>query len=391
MHRLSRANAKSCKIAVVIAKYGLLGGGERFAAELTERLSQRKDFDIHVFANRWASNSALITFHKVPIVRFPRYLRPLSFAWFAQRMIEKGNFDVVHSHERLFRADILSVHFVPHNGWVRDIRKKRRSLFDRALSELERRMLAAGTASWFLPVSSQVESEFRREYEALPGHWQTVHPGVDLARFTMPDQASCRAEIRARHGIDATDLLLLFVGMNFEVKGLDTIIAAVAQARKMRPEARIRLLVVGRGNERKYKEIARSHGVAEEVVFAGAVPSGIERYYKAADLFVLLSKYDTFGMVVLEAMAAGLPVIISSQVGAKDLVKEACNGFIIPDPGDSCMTAERIIRLTETALRASMGKASMSTASEHDWEVVSEKLIEVFQSNLSRQQDAGLQ
>lgn len=390
MQQLHRENAPRCKIAVVIAKYGLVGGSERFAAELTDRLSEREDFEVHVFANRWTSGSNRITFHKVPIIRFPRFIRPLSFALFARRIIAQGDFDLVHSHERLFHADVFSVHFVPHRGWVRDIRKKRQSLFDRALCCLEQKMLATGKASWFLPVSSQVESEFRREYKVLQGQWQTVHPGVDFARFAAPDKESCRTEIRMRHGIGENDFLILFVGQNFEVKGLDTIIAAVARARELRPQASIRLLVVGRGNERKYREIARSHGIAEEVIFTGALTNRIERYYKAADLFVMLSKYDTFGMVVLEAMAAGLPVIISSRVGAVDVVKDGGNGFTIPADGNSDMTAERIIRLTETSLYALMSEAAIRTAQENDWDRVADKLRKLFLKTLSRRQNAGL-
>ena len=367
------------KIAVIVPKYGLVGGGERFASEVTERLAGNNNLEIHVFANRWVANSDRIKFHKVPIIRFPRFLNPLFFAWFVKRAISRMNFDLVHSHHWVFNADIFSAHGIPHAVWVRDVRRKRPSLYDRALSAVERQAMRSGSATCFLPVSSIAMEAFRREYATLPGKWQIVHPGVDIARFSSPGRDVCRAEIRERYRIGADDLLILFVGMNFEVKGLDTIIAAVAKARALKPEANIRLLVVGRGDERKYGKIAESLGVADAVIFAGTQHAGLERFYRAADLFILLSAFDTFGMVILEAMAAGIPVIVSPNVGAKDLVEENVNGFILPDFRGADAAAGRIVQLLEVEQREAMGAAAQRKAREQTWERLAEKINEIYE------------
>jgi len=370
------------RIAVVVPKYGLVGGGERFAFEVTERLARTGRYQMHVFANRWqAADGSPVIFHKVPMIRFPRSLRPWSFPWFARRAIERGRFDLVHSHDRIFRADVFSVHCVPHAGWVRSVRGKRASLFDRATTAVERRMMRDGVEAWFLPVSSLAAEAFRREYRELPGRWQVMHPGVDAARFASPDREACRREIRGRHGIGAADLLALFVGMNFEVKGLDTILAALAKART---KANVRLLVVGRGDERKYGALARSLGVAEAVTFAGTQTANIERYYRAADAFVMLSAFDTFGLVVLEAMAAGLPVIVSGKVGAEDLVVDGENGFVVSDPQDADTAAARLIQLLDANRRDAMGAAAGRGALAHDWDAVVKELEVVYQDALAQ-------
>ncbi len=96
------------KIAVVIPKYGLVGGAESFAAELTERIALNTRYNLHVFANRWTTHSERITFHKVPIFSFPKFLTTISFAYFAGLNISKMNFDLIHTHDRIFDADILS-------------------------------------------------------------------------------------------------------------------------------------------------------------------------------------------------------------------------------------------------------------------------------------------
>jgi UDP-glucose:(heptosyl)LPS alpha-1,3-glucosyltransferase len=366
------------KIAVVVPKYGLVGGGERFASEVTERLALNENYEIHVFANRWVAHSDRVQFHKVPIVRFPRFLGPLVFAWFVQWKIRRMDFDLVHTHHWIFHADIYSAHGVPHIGWVRDVRKRNPSLYDRAVIHIERSLIRDGGSSTFLPVSSIAMEAFRREYAVLPGKWQIVHPGVDVDRFSSPDREACRTEIRGRYGIGAEDLLLLFVGMNFEVKGLGTIIASLAKARAAQPDANIRLLVVGRGDEMKYGKIAGSLGITDAVIFAGKQHAGLERYYRAADVFVLFSAFDTFGMVVLEAMAAGLPVIVSPNVGAKDLVEEGINGYVLPDFRDAETAADRITRLLEPEQRKAMGEAAQAQAGEQTWERLMQKIESLY-------------
>jgi len=376
---------RKIKVAIVIPKYGLVGGAERFVAEVTERMAREGRYEFHVFANQWrAEEGSPVIFHKVHIIRFPRFLKPYGFPWFVQRKIARGGFDLVHSHDRLFHADIFSLHCVPHNRWIRDVRKKRPSLYDRGVISLERSMIKNGGESTFLTVSSLAEETFSSEYEPLPGNWQIVHPCVDVARFSSPDRGACRSDIRGKFGISASDLLVLFVGMNFELKGLDTVMEAIARAEHDCPEKRIHLLVVGKGNEAKYRKLAGSLNIVDNVTFAGTLSVGIERFYRAADLFIMLSSFDTFGMVVLEAMAAGLPVIVSSNVGAKDLVENGVNGFILNDAINSDSAADLIVRLRNDERRNQMGKAAAETASHHDWDKLVGRMSAVYQEVLYR-------
>ncbi len=361
----------------MIPKYGLIGGGERFAAELTERLARRGKYEFHVFANRWRSGGEGIAFHKVPTVSFPRFLRPVGFAWLADRMVSRGGFDLVHSHERIFRADVFSLHSVPHAGWVRDVRRKRAGLFDLATVSVEKRMMESGAGA-FLAVSTLAKEAFAREYRVDPSRFRVMHPGVDVERFSSPDRGSCRKEVRSRYGFGASDPVVLFVGMNFEVKGLDVIMASVARIKERSGGRSLRLLVVGKGDIRKYERIARGMGIGDSVAFAGPQAEGIERYYLASDVFMMLSKFDTFGMAALEAMAAGLPVVISSGVGAKDLVDEGRNGFVVGDPGDWLSAADRIGLLLDEATRNRMGREASGTARDHTWDRLADTMGGIY-------------
>jgi UDP-glucose:(heptosyl)LPS alpha-1,3-glucosyltransferase len=370
------------KIAVVIPKYGLVGGAERFAFELTERLSLNKKYDFHVFANKWQSNSDRITFHKVPIIRFPRFLTTISFAYFANRKISKMNFDLVHTHDRIFDADIFTMHGIPHRVWVHEVRKKSMSLFDRATCMVERYLVNNTRCKIFLPVSSLTKEKFLQEYKIEPEKIHVIHPGVDIARFQRLDREPCRKEIREQFKIDPSDIVILFVSMNFEIKGLDYVMAAVGKAKASYPSHNVKLLVVGKGDYKKYSTLAQKTSIKDNVIFAGVQKKNLEKIYLATDIFMMLSRFDTFGMTTLEAMAASLPVIISSNVGAKDLAREGINGFVIEDTNKIDMICDRIGFMLDSKARITMAKEAYKTALNNSWEAVAKRVGGIYEEML---------
>jgi UDP-glucose:(heptosyl)LPS alpha-1,3-glucosyltransferase len=369
------------RIAVVIPKYGLVGGAEGFAAELTERIAMNSRFDVHVFANRWVASSDRVTFHKIPAIKFPRFLGPPGFAWFVRRRIAaSGPFDIIHTHDRIFAADVYTMHGIPHRWWIREVRRKRMSLFDRAIACVEDRLVFEGGCRRFLAVSGLTRGIFLDEYPVDSRLVRVIHPGIDMAPYDQCDRESCRREIRGRYGIDAEEPLILFVSMNFAVKGLDHILRGLARLRERDPISRFRLLVAGRGDRKAYGRLARDLGLGDAVVFAGAVARDkLPAFYLASDLYIMLSRFDTFGMVVLEAMAAGLPVLISGRVGARDLVREGKNGFVVSDPEDSDAVAGRIGAMLRREVLAEMGKQALQTARENSWETAVARVLAAYQ------------
>jgi len=227
------------KIAVVVPKYGLVGGGERFVQELTEHIASNHRYDVHVFANKWRPQSDRITFHKVPVISFPKFLTTISFAWFANRKIAKMNFDFIRTHERIFHADMFTMHGVPHRFWVKKVRRKNMSLFDYGTGWVEKKLIDNGKCQMFLPVSGIAKEKFLQEFQVDPEKIQVVHPGVDIDKFNQLDRNVCRREIRKRFGIDETDTVVLFVSMNFELKGLDNLMAAMALTKSDHPSEKL--------------------------------------------------------------------------------------------------------------------------------------------------------
>jgi len=203
----------------------------------------------------------------------------------------------------------------------------------------------------------------------------------------LPDRAqknrhNIRRGIRTELGFSETDLVLVFASMNFEIKGLDEILLSLARLDR---QSGFKMVVAGKGDIKKYEKLAADAGIADRVIFTGVVGKDrLEDFYLAGDAYIMLSKFDTFGMVVLEAMAAGLPVIVSDHVGAKDLVEEGVNGFVVADASDCELVASRIRLLFDPECRRNMSEAAWATAAQNTWDQTVRKYADLYKEILER-------
>ena len=372
------------RIAVISQQYGTLGGGEIFAREVTERIARSGRFEMHVFSRKWESDCREVTFHRVPMWGVPRQVIPTAFAWMASRMARRMGFDLVHAQSRVADADVFSVHWCPHAFWTRDILKRKPRWSDRLRMRLDEGMLHGAANRMYMPVSAFQQGIFQSEYGALPGEWRVVHPGVHLEAFAPEVLQPLRAPTRAALGLPADAMVILFVGMNFESKGLETIIRAVGLLKSRHPADRAHVLVVGKGDESRFRRIAVEAGCADAITFAGAHRDGLSRFHAAADVFAMPASFETFSMATLEAMAAGLPVVISDRMGVRDIVRDGVNGFVTDSsrPTEAC--ASRLGELLDQQRRVSLGQAARNTAAEHGWDHVAKVVMDTYQRLLNR-------
>ncbi|GEM_PF-387435 len=373
--RIYKEMFSKIKIAIVVPRYGLMGGAENFVYELTERLARFENIEIHVFANKWQRGSSSILFHKIRTISFPRFLGPLSFAIDAF-LKTRGRYDLIHSHDRIFFMDIFTFHGIPHVTWIKKVRKKKwLKLSDMIIAWIEGKGLSNSGLKKVLPVSSIAADETQKIYNLSDDIIKIMHPGISFDFFKNHEKQEARKIIRNRFGFSDSDILLLFVGMNFEIKNLDLVMEALAQCTK-KDKNSFKLLVVGKGNKAKYTKKAGELGILNQVAFAGAT-SFVQDFYLASDIFIMPSRYDTFGMVVLEAMLAGLPVIISDTVGAKDLIDRS-NGFIISPEADPAIVSDIIFQLKDSSLRQKMGKEARLRSLSCSWDVMAEEIYSLY-------------
>jgi D-inositol-3-phosphate glycosyltransferase len=211
-----------------------------------------------------------------------------------------------------------------------------------------------------------------------------IPPGVDTQRFHPLPVREARREI----GVHESDHMLLFVGRIEPLKGIDTLIRAAAMLYKERTDICLTVIGGDTGNGEmdeseemtRLKELCEELGVGNLVTFLGAKDQDrLQYYYSAAHVLVMPSDYESFGMVALEAMACGTPVIASEVGGLAFLVQDGLTGFHVPyrDPDD---LANKIRLLIDNPpLRAEMSAAAIEHAQTYNWALVTDQVLEAYE------------
>ena len=206
------------------------------------------------------------------------------------------------------------------------------------------------------------------------GSFRVIPNGVDVSAYASAEP------IGDLHDPDRP--LLLFVGRLEPRKGLDVLIRSYLRMRAERP--RLRLCVVGEGPERERCQQMVPPSIRPDVLFVGAVDERQKpRYHASADIFVApATRGESFGIVLLEAMAAGLPVVASDIAGFRSVVKDGRQGRLVP-PGDAFAMVDAIGPLLDNAnLRRAMAAEGRATADEYDWPVVTRRIEAVYREVL---------
>jgi len=230
-------------------------------------------------------------------------------------------------------------------------------------------------------------------YGADPGSIEVVPCGVDLNLFSPLPQKSSRDYL----GLSSREVIL-FVGRIQPIKGLDCLLKALAiLIEKSRISSRdLSLLIIGgdldnggnaaNGQIKRLKDLTAQLGLDSMVTFLGPQPQGVLPYfYSAAKVCVLPSLYESFGMVALEAMACGTPVIASRVGGLNNTIRDGKTGFLIPE-GNAVALAEKIdLFLQDDSLRNRMGRNGIQHAKKYSWENIADQIISLYRQVLSRE------
>lgn len=328
------------RIALIRKTYTPFGGAERHVAQFIDALRARGD-EVHVYAAKWgesASSSGKLTVHRVPVIRAARWAEAWSFGVRASRMAADGGYDIIHSFDRVQACDVYRAGDGVHREWLRR-RRAAQPVWKRAIPSLNplhlvylalERGLFEGRCRAIIANSDRGKAEILTHYRADPSWIRVIYNGVDLGRFRPPDQET-RRKARALAGCGEDDRIVLFVGSGFARKGLETAIRALA--RLVPGQAgQTALVVVGRGDTRRYARMATSLGLGNRVRFVGPLPE-VMSWYHAADVLLLPTLYDPFANVCLEALACGLPVVTTAANGASEALTTD-TGVVLDDAQD---------------------------------------------------------
>lgn len=286
-------------------------------------------------------------------------------------VVANGGTDLVHAH---YWLSGVAGHRIKHTldvPFVMTFHTMARVKAEGGDPESERRDRAEAEivrcADAILVSCAEEERQFRRHYGHPDGRIETVAPGVEHAFFAPGDRRGARAAL----GLDADRPVLLFVGRIQPLKGPDVAIRALHEV--ARTDAQL-IVVGGASGLEGDAETERAHllvaelGLEDRVQFVPPQPHHIlSSYYRAADVVVVPSRSESFGLVALEAAACGVPVVASAVGGLLSLVDDGVTGFLLPDrhPRHVAAAVDRI--LADPELAGAMSAAAAQRAAQYTW------------------------
>jgi len=328
---------------------------------------------VHIVSQHCSSSAGV--WHRVPSLSRRPAVGKMLFRLFEPGRTSKTGASVLHAFGVGWEADIIAAQSC-HKAAVRlqrergahRISNRNFGIFDRISLEDERRLFMGPRRKRIVAVSELVRRQILEEYD-LPEDAVCVIPnGVHLDHFHRnPAGSHSRA-------VSGAPFILLFVANEFDRKGLQTIIEALPLLKGMPLEVH----VAGNDSSRPYLGRAAELGVRDSLKFLGPV-SPPESLFLQADAFVFPTHYEPFGLVITEAMAAGLPVITTRSAGAVETLTDGVHGLYLDDPLSATELAGRIRAVVENApLRETLSRNGRIAAERFAWPSIAARHIELY-------------
>ncbi|MBE7413989.1 MAG: glycosyltransferase family 4 protein [Deltaproteobacteria bacterium] len=333
-------------VAIVLMKYNPFGGYERQAAILARALAKRGDRVTIVAGSFEGAPEEGMEVIKAPVIRLSSWLKVLSFALSSRSVISRrpGGFDIVIAFDRTLVADIYRAGNACHREWLA-FRSAHFGLRDRlsilinplhaVVNGLEKRLLRnlRERGGRIVVLSDRGRDEICRHHGLERDLFTVIPPAVDLDRIGFSAAEAGKGPARKALGIPNQIPVILHVGSGFRIKGLESTIKALAALKRDGREALLIAAGKDRSGTKRLGSLARSLGVSGNIVFPGGVKE-VGALYDASDVFVLPSLFETFGTAAIEALAAGLPVVIGRGAGAASFIEKERAGKVIQTPAD---------------------------------------------------------
>jgi len=381
-------NARRLRIAVLIRHYSRIGGAERYCVELTEHLAEQHE--VHVFCQAIETEQpANIEFHSIPKwLDKPRYINQLLFSR-STRQATEGKFDIVHSHDMVTHADIYTLHvpcvlsrYTEVTGLKKILRYLNTIISPRMLAYLwlEKHQICPKNNRQIIVVSEFLARNILHNYPAIVNNINIAYPGIQIN--SSPEiQLLSRKKQRALLGISEDEFVILFVANDYKSKGLLVLLDAIKKINK----TSLHLIVAGNDDPEKFTDLVTKLKLSQQVHFIGACED-MSSLYPSADVLVHPTLADTYAMVVLEAMAHGIPAIVSNAqyCGFSEHLSEN-EALLINNPKDSKEISQHISTLiNDSDLRHKLAKNGKNKAALITWDNTMEQTLKAYTKALGR-------
>jgi len=372
-------------------------GTERRVVEEISHLTEA--FETHIYSQRVEDlDLSEVVWHRIPKLPGPHLFDYMW--WFMANHIWRRfdrafrglNFDLVFSPGvNCLDADVVSVHIL-FAEYIRDVRERllfaqnapriwprvlHRRLYYSLIVFLERHVYE-NPHTMLIAISRMAASTLEGSFGR--GGLPIVYAGIDHKIFNAERRGGLRQDARGKLDLPEDQFAVVLVGNDWRNKGVLVLLEALEQLR----EVPIQLLVVTREDPSACWPIVKRKHLENRVRFLPP-RKDIEFYYAAADAYVGPSLHDSYAMPPAEAMACGLPVIVSAAAGVSEIITDGADGLILNDPRDATALGAMIRRLYEDKVfRTQLGENAVLTSQKYTWERNGQQLRGIFESVLQR-------
>lgn len=294
---------------------------------------------------------------------------------FARLVAKQYNIPLVHTYHTMYED---YVHYITHGYFDKSSKK---------LAEYFTKFYCDKTATELIVPSKKTYDLFKNKYK-VNRNVHIVPTGIDVERFYLEklDKNKLK-QLKNKLGIKENEIVINYVGRLAKEKSVETLIETQANLIK---QFKVKLLIVGSGPDLDhFKQMTKKLKIEKQVIFTGAVPwEEVPYYYGISDIFATASITETQGLTVIEAMAAGLPVVCADDEAFRDVVVDDLNGRLFKTKRQYKKCMEEI--LSNQEMLKSMKKQARITAESHSLKYYAEKILDVYNCAIGTENKTGM-
>jgi len=353
------------------------GGAESYAVALASTLIE-KGWDVHLYGEAWDNEPGKAVFHKIHIPKFlPAWFKLLLFAWKHKKMVSQEHYDVIMGFGNTIYMNVYQSHGGVHQfSTARKVYSEKNAF----LRIIKRIFILLSVKYWtrawieaapfrikprpiIIAIAHMIKDDMELFFHAKPGEIKIIYNGVDTNRYNNSLRSRLRGQLRKQWGVNENDTAFLFVSYDLKKKGIEPLVEAAVSLKKA-GNVNFKIVVVGGQPYRSLEKIIAKLDIKDKLVFTGRVKS-TDEVYANSDVFVLPTYYDACSLVVIEAMASGLPSITTIYNGAAGIIDDGVNGYVISHPPNPSELAGKMKLLMDNSWRQEMSEEASRTGQEY--------------------------
>ena len=364
------------KFAFCIFKFFPYGGLQRdFLRIMQTCVSHGHEVDVYTL--RWKGEvSEGINLFILPSIGLTNHTRAKYFSKKFQSAIKHKSYNLIIGFNKMAGLDVYFAGDVCLKERVSKEKKilSRFLLRYRVFLKQEKEVFSPESTTEILLLTEKQKNEYIKNYGTPVERFHIIPPGIAENNYTNEEMVKIRADIRDSLGISQNKILLLFVASSFHSKGLGRALRAMIAAN----DQRLKLIVIGDGDNKPYRSVAKKLGFSKQVCFLGS-KEALLPYMLSADILIHPARVEAAGMVLVEALTAGLPVITTDICGYAIHIEKAQSGVILPSPFKQEVLNQALVNMINSENLNRYRASALAYSKQTDLYHMTDKAVELLE------------